>query len=96
MSLLCVNIRLVKQTSYRRPDLKTVMSCERIHVDDLVVIAEDENELTVKLNQWESCSERNSLKVNTSKTKMMASRGKTKVVVTPGNIHVAYVAKVFA
>jgi len=57
---------------------------ELLYADDLVVIAEDENELIVKLNQWKSCLQRKGLKVNVSKTKALVSGGTCNEIVTSG------------
>ena len=48
------------------------------------MIADDESELIAKLNQWKNCLQGKGLKVNVSKTKVMASGGTCNETVMSG------------
>jgi len=65
-------------------EFATGLPWKLLYADDLVVIAEDENELIIKLNQWKSCLQGKGLKVNVSKTKVMVSGGACNVIVMSG------------
>ena len=49
------------------------------YADDLAVIAETEEELIKKLNEWKDNTESRGMKVNTNKTKVMISGERQKV-----------------
>ena len=51
----------------------TGIPCELLHADDLVIIAETEDELKMKLIKWETNLEAKGLRLNMRKTKIMVS-----------------------
>ena len=53
--------------------LRTGTSWKLIYADDLVIIAESEDKLRRKMIRWKSEMEKNGLRVNTGKTKVMIS-----------------------
>jgi len=53
---------------------------ELLHADDLVVIAETEEDLINRLNEWKNNVENRGMKVNMNKTKVMISGERQKVL----------------
>jgi len=53
---------------------------ELLYADDLVVIAETEDDLTKRLNEWKDNVENRGMRVYMSKTKVMISRERRKVM----------------
>ena len=60
-------------------DASVALPWELLYADDLAVIAETEEELIKRLNEWKDNVESKSLRVNMNKTKVMISGERQKV-----------------
>ena len=72
-------------------EFRVALCWELLHADDLVVIAETEEDLIKRLNEWKNNVENSGVRVNMNKTKVMISREHQKPV-QDGNV--VYVAEV--
>jgi len=54
-------------------EVRVALPWELLYADDLVVIAETEEDLIKRLNEWKSNVQNSSLRVNMNKTKVMIS-----------------------
>ena len=54
-------------------EFRVSLPWELLYADDLAVIAETEEELIKRLNEWKDNVERNGMRVNMNKTKVMIS-----------------------
>jgi len=60
-------------------EFRVAMPCELLYADDLAVIAETEEELIKKFNEWKDNVESKSMRVDMNKTKVMISGERQKV-----------------
>ena len=60
-------------------EFRVALPWELLYVDDLAVIAETEEELIKRLNEWKDNVESNGMRVNMNKTKVMISGERQKV-----------------
>jgi len=60
-------------------EFRVALSWELLYTDDLAVIAETEEELIKRLNEWKDNVESKGMRVNMSKTKLMISGEHQKV-----------------
>jgi len=54
-------------------EFRVTLPWELLYVDDLVVIAETEDDLIKRLNEWKGNAENTGMRVNINKTKVMLS-----------------------
>jgi len=54
-------------------EFRIALPCQLLYADDLVVIAETEDDLIKRLNEWKNNVENRSMRVNINKTKVMIS-----------------------
>jgi len=54
-------------------EFRVALPWELLYADDLVVIAETEEDLIKRLNAWENTVENRGMRVNMNKTKVMIS-----------------------
>ena len=54
-------------------EFRVVLTWELLYADDMVVIAETEEDLIKRLNEWKDNMENRGLRVNMNKTKVMIS-----------------------
>jgi len=64
-------------------EFRVALPWELLYADDLVVIAETENDLIKRLNEWKYNMENRGMKVNMNKTKVMISGECPKVMQKP-------------
>ena len=57
-------------------EFRVALPCELLYADDLAVIAETEQELIKRLNDWKDNVESKSMRVDMNKTKWRTSEGK--------------------
>ena len=74
-------------------EIKSGLPWEVLYADDLVLMAESEEELKEKLLNWKQALESKGMKVNTKKTKVMVGKVLWSMK-TLGNSHVEYVGRV--
>jgi len=60
-------------------EFKVALPWELLYADDLAVIAETEQELIKRLNEWKDNMESKGMRVNKNKTKVMKSGERQKV-----------------
>jgi len=60
-------------------EFRVALSWELLYTDDLVVIAETEDGLIKRLNEWKDFVENRGMRVNMNKTKVMISGERQKV-----------------
>jgi len=60
-------------------EFRVALSWELLYTDDLVVIAETEDGLIKRLNEWKDFLENRGMRVNMNKTKVMISGERQKV-----------------
>jgi len=58
-------------------EFRVALPRELLYADDLVVIAETENDLIKRLNEWKDFVESRGMKVNMNKTKWRRAEGNT-------------------
>jgi len=61
-------------------EFRHALPCELLYADDLVVIAEAEDDLTKRVNEWKDSVENRGIRVNMNKTKVMISGELQKVM----------------
>jgi len=61
-------------------EFRVALPWEFLYADDLVVIAETEEDLIKRLNKWKDFMENRRMRVNMSKTKVMISGERQKVM----------------
>ena len=77
------------------PRFSAGLPWELLYADDLVMMADSLDELSVKLERWKAELSAKCLKVNTKKTKTMISKpGAGPVQKTQGNTHAVFARKV--
>ena len=54
-------------------EIRVALLWELLYADDLVMIAENEDDLIKGLNEWKDNMDNRSIRVNTNKTKVMIS-----------------------
>jgi len=54
-------------------EFRVALPWELLYADDLIVIAESEEDLTKRLNEWKDFVENRDMRVNMNKTKVMIS-----------------------
>jgi len=54
-------------------EFRVTLPCKLLYGDDLVVTAENEDDLIKRLNEWKDKVENRGMRVNTNKTKVMIS-----------------------
>ena len=54
-------------------EFRVALPCELLYADDLVVIAETEDDLIKRLNEWKNNEENRGMRVNMNKTKVTIS-----------------------
>jgi len=54
-------------------EFRVALPCELLYADDLVVIAETEEHLIKRLNEWKDTMENRGMRVNMNKSKVMIS-----------------------
>ena len=60
-------------------EVRVALPCELLYADDLAVIAENEEELIKRLNEWKDNMESKGMRVSMNKTKVMISGERQKV-----------------
>jgi len=60
-------------------EFRVQLPLELLYADDLVVVAETEEDLIKRLNEWKDNVENRGMRVNMNKTKVMISREQQKV-----------------
>ena len=76
-------------------EFRVALPWELLYADDLVVIAETEEDLIMWLNEWKNNVENRGMRVNMNKTKVMISGERQKPVQKAARWpHVVYVAEV--
>jgi len=75
-------------------DFRVALPWELLCADDLVVIAETEEDLIKRLNEWKNNVENRGTRINMNKTKVMISGERQKPVQKAARCRVVYVAEV--
>ena len=75
-------------------EFRVALPWELLHADDLVVIAETEEDLIKRLNEWKNNVENRGMRVNMNKTKVMISGERQKPVQKAARWPRGYVAEV--
>ena len=75
-------------------EFRVALPGELLYADDLVVIAETEEDLIKRLHEWKNNVENRGMRVNMNKTKVMISGERQKPVQKAARCHVVYVAEV--
>ena len=77
-SALCPLLFLIVMEAVSR-EFKVALPWELLYADDLAMIAETEEELIKRLNEWKNNVESTGVRVNMNKTKVMISGERQKV-----------------
>jgi len=83
---------VIMEALYR--EFRVALPWELLYVDDLVVIAETEEDLIKRLNEWKNFVENRGIRVNMNKTKVMITGEQQKVMQKAVRFYMVYVVEV--